>query len=166
MLDRLRALVRSLVEPEGSDTISPDSPRLAAAALMYHVIQADGVLTDSERARFADLLREEFTLDEDALQDLMAAAEAADDEAVDLYRFTSVLMQAYDAAGRTAFIEMLWEMVYADGKRHELEDNVVWRIAELLGVSGRDRVKMRQLVQARHGMAKEADIGGEGNDDL
>ena len=26
-----------------------------------------------------------------------------------------------------------------DGKNHELEDNMVWRVAELIGVSTRDR---------------------------
>jgi uncharacterized tellurite resistance protein B-like protein len=47
------------------------------------------------------------------------------------------------------FIELLWEIVYADGENHELEDNLVWRVSELLGVDGRDRVLLRQAVQAR-----------------
>ena len=75
-----------------------------------------------------------------------------DGEAVDLYRFTSILMNTMSASDRIGFIEILWEMVYADGVRHELEDNVVWRISELLGVSGRDRVLMRQRVQERLGI--------------
>ena len=157
MLDRLRSLVRSLVEADDGPALAPDSPRLAAAALMYHVIQADGELVEAERERFSDVLQEEFGLSGDSLTGLMAAAEAADEEAVDLYRFTSVLMQSYDAEKRVSFVEMLWEMVYADGRRHELEDNVVWRIAELLGVSGRDRVLMRQRVQERHGLRSDGD---------
>ncbi|MEO0637039.1 MAG: TerB family tellurite resistance protein, partial [Pseudomonadota bacterium] len=35
-------------------------------------------------------------------------------------------------------------IVYSDGQLHELEDNVVWRIAELLGVSARDRMLAKQ----------------------
>jgi len=31
---------------------------------------------------------------------------------------------------------MLWEMASADGEIHEFEENVVKRIADLLGVSG------------------------------
>ncbi|MEN0001356.1 MAG: TerB family tellurite resistance protein [Pseudomonadota bacterium] len=127
--------------------------RTAAAALMYHVIQADGVLRDVEKSRFKEVLTKEYALSEAELKSLVAAARAADSEAVDFYRFTSVLMDRLDEEERVAFIEILWELVYADGYKHELEENVVWRISELLGVSGRDRVLMRQRVQERLGIA-------------
>ena len=50
---------------------------------------------------------------------------------------------------RVLIIENLWEMVFADGIVHELEDNVVWRIAELLGVDSRDRMLLKQKVWKR-----------------
>jgi uncharacterized tellurite resistance protein B-like protein len=153
MLDRFRSFVRELVDgADGAGAAEPDSPQLAAAALMYHVIQADGVLRPVERERFAAVLGEEYSLDKTELETLIKAARQADGEAVDLYRFTSILMNTMSASDRIGFIEILWEMVYADGVRHELEDNVVWRISELLGVSGRDRVLMRQRVQERLGI--------------
>jgi uncharacterized tellurite resistance protein B-like protein len=37
-------------------------------------------------------------------------------------------------------------VVFADKQNHELEDNMVWRIAELIGVSGRDRTILRNQV--------------------
>ena len=42
-------------------------------------------------------------------------------------------------------------MVYADGELHELEDNVVWRIAELIHVERNDRIALRQRVETRRG---------------
>jgi hypothetical protein len=42
---------------------------------------------------------------------------------------------------------MLWDMAHADGEIHEFEENVVWRVAELLGVSTRDRVTLRREVR-------------------
>jgi uncharacterized tellurite resistance protein B-like protein len=44
----------------------------------------------------------------------------------------------------------MWEIVYADGELHELEDNVVWRVAELIGVDSRERIALRHLVQGQH----------------
>ena len=58
-------------------------------------------------------------------------------------------MRSLSGEERLKFIELLWEIVYSDGENHELEDNLVWRVAELLGVDGRDRVLLRQAVQAR-----------------
>lgn len=154
MLDRFRSFIRELAgAAEPAERQQPDSPQLAAAALMYHVIQADGVLRPVERERFAQVLGEEYSLETAELAALIEAARQADGEAIDLYRFTSVLMESMSEAERIGFIELLWEMVYADGVRHELEDNVVWRVSELLGVSGRDRVHMRQRVQERLGIA-------------
>jgi uncharacterized tellurite resistance protein B-like protein len=74
-------------------------------------------------------------------------------ESVDLYRFTSVLCRELDQDGRKRIVEMLWEVVMADGVVHEFESNLVWRAAELLGVSTRDRVILKQAVARRAGSA-------------
>jgi uncharacterized tellurite resistance protein B-like protein len=39
---------------------------------------------------------------------------------------------------------MMWELVYADGQVSEFEDNVVWRAADLLGISSRDRIELKR----------------------
>jgi uncharacterized tellurite resistance protein B-like protein len=44
---------------------------------------------------------------------------------------------------------MMWELVYADGQVSEFEDNVVWRAADLLAVSSRDRLDLKHRVAAR-----------------
>jgi uncharacterized tellurite resistance protein B-like protein len=49
---------------------------------------------------------------------------------------------------------MMWEMVFADGKVTEFEDNVLWRAADLLGISGRDRIELK------HRIAGRQDTGG------
>jgi uncharacterized tellurite resistance protein B-like protein len=43
-------------------------------------------------------------------------------------------------------VEMMWEMVFADGQVDEFEDNIVWRAADLLGISARDRIELRHRV--------------------
>ena len=78
--------------------------------------------------------------------ELIAAATAADREAVDLYSFTSLINRSLDEDGRRRIVKMMWEMVYADGRMNEFEDNIVWRASDLLGISQRDRVEMRRDV--------------------
>jgi uncharacterized tellurite resistance protein B-like protein len=161
MFDKLREFLRSVAgENDRRAAFTRDDPRVAMAALFYHVIEADGVVSANEQETLRTALKDAFDLDEQELKALLEAGQKADDEAVDLYRFTSVLRHAFDAEQRIAFIELLWQLVYADGVRDELEDNIVWRVAELLGVSGRDRVLMRQRVAE-----KSATDGREGNDE-
>ena len=54
-----------------------------------------------------------------------------------------------DEQGRLRIVEMMWELVYADGRVSEFEDNVVWRAADLLGVSSRDRIDLKHRVAER-----------------
>jgi uncharacterized tellurite resistance protein B-like protein len=58
-------------------------------------------------------------------------------------------MRQVDEAGRLKIVEMMWEIAYADGAVTEFEDNVVWRAADLLGISSRDRIELKHQVAAR-----------------
>ncbi len=91
---------------------------------------------------------------------MAAAGDRADKEAIDLYAFTSVLKRHLDAEARKAFIGMMWEIVYADGELHELEDNTVWRVAELIGVESRDRIEARRKAAA-HMPGAEPEFGSK-----
>jgi uncharacterized tellurite resistance protein B-like protein len=136
---------------EREDAISEDRCRLAAAALLFHVTAIDGVVSEDERLLLRDLLKRRFELGEADVDELIGAAEAADREAVDLYGFTSVLKRQLDAKDRERIVEMMWELVFADGKVHEFEDNLVWRAAELLGVSSQARIRLKHAVRANDG---------------
>jgi uncharacterized tellurite resistance protein B-like protein len=48
-------------------------------------------------------------------------------------------------------------MIYADHQVNEFEDNVVWRVADLLGVSSRERIGLRQQVEAAQAKAETTD---------
>ena len=122
--------------------------RRAAAALLVHVATLDGDLTEPKRRKLHDILETHFALDAAATDALIAAASADDREAVDFFHFTSLLMRTLDEAGRQHVIEMMWEMVYADGIVTEFESNVMWRVADLLAVSSRDRIALRERVAA------------------
>lgn len=148
MLEGLKDFFAALTGGEPG-THDADDLRVAAAALLFHVAEADGSASALEIETLRAVLAEEYGLDGEAARRIEAAGEAADAEAVDLYRFTSVLMRHLGEAERVHFVELLWRVVFVDGAVHELEDNVVWRIAELLSVSTRDR--MRGKHDAMHG---------------
>ncbi len=151
MISALKRFLTDLTGKPEPKPIGADESRLAAAALLYHVTAIDGTIGDEERARLRALLKERFNLADDDLDDLMTAAEAADKEAVDLYGFTSVLKQRLDIAERERLVGMMWELVYADGRVHEFEDNLIWRAAELLGVSSDVRIRLKQAARGDGG---------------
>jgi len=147
MLDALRDFMRRLGrEADAGRHFSADDSRLAVAALLVHAVAIDSVASDKERAKLRELLTRNFGLSGDDLDLLIEDAAAAESEAVDLYRFTSVIKRGASHDARIRVIENLWEMAYADGVSSEFEENLIWRVAELLGVSPRDRIAMKQRV--------------------
>ena len=123
-----------------------DDYRLAAVALLVHAATVDGDMTANERDRLHAVVKQRFTLDDARADELIDRATQAEHEAIDLYHFTSRLNRSLDEAGRARVVEMMWEIVYADGRRGELEDNLLWRAADLLGVSPRERIELRQRI--------------------
>ena len=135
--------------------------RVAAAALLVHVATLDGSPSNGELERLRAILQSRFSLDDDLTDELLAAAQAADRDAVDFYHFTSLLMRTLDESGRLKIVAMMWEMVLADGRVTEFEDNVLWRVADLLGISTRQRIDLRQqIADARRSEELRADAKG------
>ncbi|WP_152047020.1 tellurite resistance TerB family protein [Aureimonas psammosilenae] len=149
MFEALKDFLRSVgLNADGRPAPVRD-PRVAAAALLCHVAEADGVVSDGERRQLVAALATEFGLSEAEATSIARAGREADAEAVDLFHFTGILMHALSEEQRVRFVSLLWEVVYSDGKVHELEDNVIWRIAELLGVSTRERMLAKRAVLGR-----------------
>lgn len=148
MLTALRNFIAELTGETPARPFGDGDHRLAAAALLYHVVAVDGEVAEAERVRLHELLKTRYGLDEEATDQLMRAAVEADDEAVDFYRFTSVLKAQLDEIDREQIVAMMWDLVYADGRLTEFEDNAIWRVADLLGVSGRARLRLKKIVQS------------------
>jgi uncharacterized tellurite resistance protein B-like protein len=147
MFENLRKFIADTVgQPERTSGFADDDYRLATAALLIHVANVDGAIDPPERQRLRQLIEDQFGLDAADTTRLLERAEQSDKEAVDFFHFTNVLKRALDDDGRHKIIEMMWDVVFADGAVTEFEENVVWRIAALLGVSNRDRVMLRQKV--------------------
>jgi uncharacterized tellurite resistance protein B-like protein len=149
MLAELKEFLSELIDGQKpQDQFAETDYRRAAAALMVHVATLDGDLDETKRGKLHAILEAQYGLDAAATDELIAEATQDDHEAVDFYRFTSLLMRTLDEAARLRVVEMLWEMVYADGSVSEFEQNVMWRVADLLAVSSRDRIALRERVAA------------------
>lgn len=151
MLDRILALLKDIPGIQLGPAAPADDPRVAAIALLYHVMDADGVRDRAEVEQLKPLATELFGLEGAELDRMLAAGERADDEAIDLYAFTSAINRHFDHKAKLELIAIMWEMVFADGELHELEDNIVWRVAELLHIERDDRIALRLKVQDMRG---------------
>ncbi len=155
MFATLRSLVTDLLDPRSEHSYEESDYRLAAAALLVRAAMIDGHFDESERTRLHQRLKLRFDLDDEGARKLIDQATVAEREAVDLYRFTSLLNRSLDDEGRRHMVELMWEIVYADKRVSEFEDNLLWRVADLLHVPARDRIELRRRVAGQAGQDGE-----------
>ncbi|MEM7467678.1 MAG: TerB family tellurite resistance protein [Pseudomonadota bacterium] len=123
------------------------SLELASAALLFEISQADEDVSAIEKDQIAAALRKVFSLGEQELADLMAAADAAVGDAVSLYDFTAVVNDQFTREQKIQLIEMLWRVAFADEVLDQYEEYYVRKIAELLHVSHKDYIQTKLRVQ-------------------
>ena len=121
---------------------------LATAALLTRVATVENEMSELRRKKLFTVLKFGFGLDDLTTVRLMEESAAVDRKAIDLYHFTRQLNEVLDDKGRRQTVRMMWEIVYADGNANEFEANIIWRAADLLGVSSRQRVELRQQISA------------------
>lgn len=152
MFGSIRRALKDLVDPTAAIAFADDDPRLAVAALLAHAVVVDGRVTDAEEATVVRTLARLYTLDSRAAQHLRAAGAAARDAAVDLGGFVDELARRLTPSERFALVEALWEAACADGRLHEFEEDLLWRVAAPLGVGEAEREALKAKMQAAGGI--------------
>ena len=123
--------------------------RVATAVLLVEVMRADFRVDPDERRRLRDLLVGQFDLTGDEADAVLEQAEQDADQLISLQHITRQLNEHYDHAMKVRVIEMMWQMVYADGEKDHYEEHLIRQVADLLYVSH------PEFIQARH-KAEEA----------
>ena len=150
MFEALKSFVAELTEgDQGARGLADQDLRVATAALLVHAASIDGAMSKVAGQELQNLLRQRFDLDGAAAAELIEQATIADQKAVDLYHFTHLLNDRLDEGERCRMVEMLWSVAYADGTVSDYENNLIWRVADLLGVSQAERIALRNRVAAR-----------------
>jgi len=149
MFESIKTLIPALFESARPRTAAEGyGSWLATAALLTRVATVHDEMSTGRREKLYTILKSAFQLDDLAAAQLVDQSAEVARNAVDLYRFTRKLREVLDDQGCYETVRMMWEIVYADGKPNEFEANIIWRAADLLGVSSRQRVALRQLVLA------------------
>src|SRR5215468_11408575 len=146
MIGSLKSLISGLLEDTNLQKLRDTDCRLATAALLTRVATVNSEMSEARREKLHAVLKSRFELDDLATALLISDAAAADRSAVDLFHFTRRLNSVLDNEGRQRIIKMMWQVVYADERMNEFESNIIWRTADLLGVSSRQRIELRQRV--------------------
>ena len=117
----------------------------------------DRQFDSAERQTITRLLRQRFGLADDEVASLVARAEQAVAETTQLFPFTHTVATRFSAQERIELMEMLWEVVYADGELDDFEANLLRRVGGLIYVTDKDSgaARLRVLARLKQGHAPD-----------
>jgi len=118
--------------------------RVATATLLIEICRADFREQETELERMRHLLQQQFSLQDMELDELMQQAREKADALVSLQHITRLLNENFDQDAKIRVIEMMWQLVYADGVKDHYEEYLMRQVAELL------YVPHAAFIQARH----------------
>jgi len=134
---------KTKVRSSGEEKTTTHDTRVATCALFLEMAGIDGAFSESERERIISILRRDFGLSDESVTELLEASNDELAHSIDLWQFTNLINQHYLMEEKIRIIEMVWKIVYVDGKLDKHEDYLVHKLAKLL------RVTHKQLIDAK-----------------
>ena len=116
---------------------------VAVCALCIEIARIDNKFTQQELELLLTILRKKYQLSTENAESLMAAADKALEESVDLWQFAQLINENFTIDEKVAVIEILWQVVFVDGKMDEHEHYLMNRLSSLL------RLSHNQLIDAK-----------------
>jgi len=129
--------------PEEDSVTDSERIPLAAAVLLLEIAHADGEFQQSEHVVLRRVLKENFGVSNDSLEQLLILAERTRQSSSDLHQFTKEINKGFTQAEKEKIAETLWQLVYADGHLDCYEDALMRQLGYLIGLSH------RQLIDAK-----------------
>lgn len=154
MLKQIRSFFERSLQPSSNQATNNEQRlHLACAALMMELTVADTEMDEKEKLTLREILRRQFQLDETALEELWALAESEARDATSLYQFTTLINEGYDYTAKTALLEHLWQVAYADGHIDPYEEHLIRKLADLLYLSHGDFIRAKLKARPAEGRA-------------
>ena len=134
-------------QPVASNQSDEESHVVAIASLLLMAADMDGSEGDAELQVIHGLLAREFP--EQSSDVWLEKARKALQQRHDLVGFTKTLKDQFAPEERMQIMEMIWEVVLADGVVDPMEDMLVRKLAGLLYITDQERGVARQNVLER-----------------
>ncbi|MBW1824775.1 MAG: TerB family tellurite resistance protein [Deltaproteobacteria bacterium] len=117
--------------------------QVATCALLLEVANSDDEFSDIERDNIVQILERDFELSDEYAKELMELSDKEREESIDLWQFTNLVNEHYSIEEKIKIIEMVWKVIYADGKLDKYEDHLAHKLSNLL------KLTHKQLIDAK-----------------
>ena len=152
MLQQIRSFFLGKMEPHDKQNPAARRSRiaLATAALLLEMAHADSDFSQMEKQKILEILKTRFHLSPSDTLKLLELAEQEREESLDIWQFTNMINKYYDTSEKRELLEILWTIVYIDGKADMYEEYLMRKLNNLLNMDHHDMIEAKLL--AKHNL--------------
>ena len=155
MFEYLRKVLLSESTSTELETLSTKTTskkyQVATAALLIEIAKADGDFSIDERERIIDLMKNDFELDDECVNELLELSEQKVKDSISVYEFSSVINDTFSQPEKIELLKNLWRIVYEDGKLDSHEDRLIKIIGSTLILEHKDVIDAKLFVKQEMG---------------
>ena len=158
MFEYLRKVLSPERDEQVSQEIETSSTRstskkyqVATAALLVEIAKADGDFSDDERKRIIDLMKNDFDLDDECVNELLELSEQKVKDSVSIYEFSSVINESFTQQEKLELLKNLWRIIYEDGKLDSHEDWLIKIIGSTMNLDHKNVIGAKLFVKQEIG---------------
>ena len=123
---------------------TPNPLQIAISTILVRTAKIDDEFHILEEQKIIDLLVEYFSISKNDSAELLSVGLNEEKDATDLYSYTSIIKKELSLQDRKKILEMMWQIIVTDQNFDPYENNLVWRVAELIGIATRERVQIKK----------------------
>lgn len=110
----------------------------AVAVMLLRAANIDGNKDEKEILLIKKLLNEQFNLDHNEVDLLIAASSEKEEASADLYKWSKIINDNYSKERKNIVFSLMCEIVNADGVIDPFESNFIRRLSGLLYISDKE----------------------------
>jgi len=143
--EQIQEVSREIIEPSGK--VTSKRHHVATAALLVEIAKADGDFSDDEKKRIIDLMKKDFNLDDECVNELLELSEQQVKDSISVYEFTSVINETFSQSEKLELLKNLWRIIYEDGKLDSHEDRLIKIIGSTMNLDHKDIIATKLFVK-------------------
>ncbi len=151
-------LRKALIPEQTSKELETTSPKtntnkyqVASAALLIEIAKADGDFSEDEKNRIIELMKNDFELDNECVNELLELSEQKVKDSISVYEFSSVINESFTQQEKFELMKNLWRIIYEDGKLDSHEDRLIKIIGSTLNLDHKDVIGSKLFVKQELG---------------
>ena len=148
MIDLKKKLLKSVSTKEDIQEIDETARiQIATCVILLEVAKSDDEFCSIEKATIGKILKKEFDISDEAIEELLEIAHMKREESIDLWQFTHLINENYSKEEKKEIVEAAWKVIYADEKLDMYEDHLVHKLARLLQLDHRELIDAKLKVK-------------------